>query len=35
MEIDASAFTELEKFMRAFTLKKVLLLRIAAQIPEE
>ena len=35
MKIDPTAFIELEKFMRSFTLKKVLLLRIASQIPEE
>ena len=34
MKIDASVFSELEKFMSAQTLKKAVLLNIAAQIPE-
>jgi calcium-dependent protein kinase len=34
MVIDASVFGELESFMKSFTLKKVLLLRLASQIPE-
>jgi len=34
MVIDPTVFSELEGFMKSFTLKKVLLLRIASQIPE-
>jgi len=34
MVIDPNVFGELESFMKSFTLKKVLLLRIASQIPE-
>jgi Ca2+-binding EF-hand superfamily protein len=34
MVIDPTVFKDLGSFMKSFTLKKVLLLRIAAQIPE-